>query len=199
MMRRRRLVLICGAFLLLAGVSTGGQEQPSQGISSSPYQLGDQTFSGSIGPYFPLFFMSFPLAIHPTNLTPGVVGSLQWQAYVTPDARIGIEAGGNVTFSPNMNALYVADLVAKFTYTIGMYPFELSFSMAAGLNWVKYQDQSTLDPLIKPSVSLNWIFDETLTFGLNVAYWWDMQFSQDPAKSRAGNGVEVSVGLLYHF
>ena len=133
--------------------------------------------------------MSFPAALHAPNLSVGVVASVQWQAYVTPDIRVGIEGGGNVAFSPNLNALYILNLVGKFTYTIGIYPFEIPLSLAAGVNWVKYIDQSTIDPLVKPSISIDWIYNSSLTFGLNLAYWWDMQFAPDPTKSRAGNSI----------
>ena len=39
----------------------------------------------------------------------------------------------------------------------------------------------------------------TLQLGLNLAWWWDMQFASDPAQSRIGNFLEASLSALYHY
>jgi hypothetical protein len=95
--------------------------------------------------------------------------------------------------------LLALPILARAQYVLTFYPFEVPLSLGVGMNIVKYQDQATIDLLVKPGVSGLWIYDSKWSFGLNLAWWWDMQFATDPAQSRVGNFLEVSLTALYHY
>lgn len=175
-------------------------------VPVSQYSLGDQTLSINLGLFVPLFllptgtwFLTPSSAGGPAHLSLGGVGSFSWAAYLTPRIRVGADIGGTFTFSPNVNALLMLPILAKATYVFPLYPFEIPVSFAVGMNIIKYVDQTTIDLLFRPGASFFWIFNSSWSFGLNLNYWFDMQFSPDPTQSRIGNFLEVSLGALYHY
>jgi hypothetical protein len=197
--RKTLCTLIMGCMIaVMASFPLFAQEAESGSVSPQ-YSMGDQTFAINLGLFLPLFFMSWAPSTTPTNLSPGGAGSIQWQAYVTPQIRIGAEWGGIFAFSPNANIIFMTDLTAKASYVFTVYPFEIPVFLGAGINLVKYQDSLTFDILLKPGASFYWIFNSSWSFGLNLVYWWDLQFAADPAQSRAGNFLETTLSALYHF
>ncbi len=172
----------------------------------SQYSLGDQTLAINAGLFVPLFLLptgTWLLAPSapggPSHLSLGGVGSFAWAAYVTPQLRVGAEVGGTFTFSPNLTALLMLPILAKASWSFTIYPFEIPVSFAAGMNIVKYVDQTTIDLLLRPGVAVYWIFNSSWSFGVNFNYWFDMQFAQNPSNSRTANFLEVSLSALYHY
>jgi hypothetical protein len=188
--------LACAASPLFA--ADGANAEPSQ------YSLGDQTMAINAGLYVPLFLLpsgTWLLAGSPPHLSLGVVGSLAWAAYVTPQIRVGAEVGGNFTLSPNSNTLFMLPILAKASYVFTAYPFDIPVSFALGMNIVKYVDKSTIDLLLRPGVSVYWVYSSSWSFGLNFNYWFDMQFGGvAPANPlNIGNFLEISLSALYHY
>jgi hypothetical protein len=172
------------------------------GVPASQYSLGDQTMSINAGMFIPLFLLpsgKVLLAGNPSQLTLGAVGSLSWAAYVTPELRLGADVGGNFTLDPNSNILFMLPFVAKAAYVFSLYPFEVPVSFGVGMNIVKYTSLSTIDLLLRPGASFYWIYNSSWSFGVNLLYWFDMQFNTDPSLSRYGNFLEFSLSALYHF
>jgi hypothetical protein len=191
------------ALLFLCALPAVAQEPPE--AESEPvayaYGLGDQVLSISLGPFFPLFNLVPGDSTSSTNLTVGGTGSIAWSVYVTGAIRIGAEIGGVFSFSrPNLNILLMLPILARVQYVMTFYPFEVPLSLGVGMNIIKYGDLKNIDLLIKPGASVMWIYDSKWSFGLNLAWWWDMQFyPTDPTQSRIGNFLEVSVSALYHY
>jgi hypothetical protein len=178
----------------------------AQPAAAAQYGPGDQTLSVNAGLFVPLFLLpSYELLLAPSSygqpphLSLGVVGSLSWAIYVAPQIRVGAELGGSASFSPNGNALLMLPILAKASYVFTIYPFEIPLTLGVGMNIVKYVDQSTIDLLIRPGASFYWIFNSSWSFGLNVNYWFDMQFATTAADSRAGNFLETTLTALYHY
>jgi hypothetical protein len=146
-----------------------------------------------------MFLLSYAPATYPPNLSVGGAFTLEWQGYLNPVFRLGLEGGGTFSFSPNFNILWTVPLTAEITYSTIVYPFEISASLGAGINMVKYQDEFTIDPLVRPGIGVHWIFSSDWSFGLNVDYWWDMMFSATPAESRVGNFLDISLSARYHY
>ena len=166
------------------------------------YSLGDQTLSINGGIFVPLFFQSTTGSISSTNLTPGGVGSLEWNAYVNSNIKIGIEAGGVFAFSPNFNILLILPITVKASYIFTYYPFDFPIFLGTGFDIMKYQDLSHIDFTIKPGFSIFWRYDTSWSFGLNVVYWWIFQAAtgdQPKDQTRMGNFLEISLSALYHF
>jgi hypothetical protein len=190
------------ALLLLCAFPAVAQETPEEETApvTSAYALGDQVLSISLGPFIPLFYLP-NVGPEGTNLTVGGTGSLAWSAYLTSAIRIGAEIGGVFAFSrPNTNTLLMLPILARAQYVFTFYPFEIPISLGLGMNIVKYGELRNIDLLIKPGASVMWIFDSKWSFGLNVAWWMDMQFyTSDPTQNRMGNFLEVSLSALYHY
>jgi hypothetical protein len=67
------------------------------------------------------------------------------------------------------------------------------------MNIISYVDQHYFDFVIRPGASFYYIFNSSWSFGLNVNYWIDMQFSSTAGQSRTGNFLETSLSALYHY
>ena len=188
--------------LVLACAAAPGFAADAPHAVASQYALGDQTMSINAGMFVPLFLLptgTVFLAGNPPQLTIGAVGSLSWAAYVSPQIRLGADVGGNFTLSPNANILLMLPFVAKASYIFTFYPFEVPLSFGIGMNIVKYVDKSSLDLLLRPGASFYWIYNSSWSFGVNLLYWFDMQFNTNPSLSRYGNFLEFSLSALYHF
>ena len=190
------------ALLLLSAFPAAAQETPEEetGIVASAYGLGDQVLSISLGPFIPLFYTP-NVGSEGTNLTVGGTGSIAWAAYVTGAIRVGAEIGGVFAFSrPNLNTLLMLPILAQAEYVMTFYPFEVPISLGLGMNIVKYGELKNIDLLIKPGASVLWIYDSKWSFGLNLAWWCDLQFyPSDPTQNRVGNFLEISLSALYHY
>jgi hypothetical protein len=174
----------------------------NQEPGASQYALGDQTMSINAGLFIPLFLLPSGVVLlsgNPSQLTLGAVGSLSWAAYVTPAIRLGVDVAGNFTLDPNANVLLMLPFVIKAAYILSFYPFEVPLSFGVGMNIVKYTSLSSIDLLLRPGASFYWIYNSSWSFGVNLLYWFDMQFNPDPTKTRYGNFLEFSLSALYHF
>ena len=208
-MRSRRLIctfpvprLVVLAVLAFAVAAGPALADDAAAPAVSQYSLGDQTMSINAGLFLPLFLLPSGVVLitgSPPQLTAGVVGSLSWAAYVTPDIRLGADVGGNFTLSPNSNVLLMLPLVVKISYVFSFYPFEVPVTMGVGANLVKYTTLSTIDLLLRPGAAFYWIYNSSWSFGMNVNYWFDMQFNTTASNTRYGNFLEFSLSALYHF
>jgi hypothetical protein len=190
------LVLFAAGSLSLFAAESPGKE-PSQ------YGLGDQTMSIDAGVFIPLFLLPTGTALlggTPPHLSLGGIGGLTWAAYVAPQIRLGLEVAGEYfAQSPNKNPLLMLPFIARASYVVTAYPFEIPLTFGLGMNIVKYVDMTTIDLLLRPGVSGLWIYNSSWSFGVNLNWWFDMQFAPSPADSRIGNFLEVSLTALYHF
>jgi hypothetical protein len=190
------------AVLLFCALPAAAQDQPKDPNEPvvSAYGLGDQVFAISLGPFIPLFFLP-NVGPAGTNLTLGGTASIAWSAYVSGSFRVGAEVGGVFDFSrPNLNPLLMLPILARAQYVMTFYPFEVPLSLGVGMNIVKYGELKNIDLLIKPGASFMWIYDSKWSFGLNLAWWVDLQFyPNDPTQNRVGNFLELSLSALYHF
>ncbi len=199
----RALPVVIVLLLALAGPLFAAESPSGQ---PSQYSLGDQTLSINAGMFVPLFLLPGGTVLlapsspgGPPHLTLGAVGSLNWAAYLGPQVRLGLDVAGNFTVSPNGNSLLMLPFIVKGSWVFTVYPFEIPVSLGVGMNIVKYVDKSTIDLLVRPGISGMWIFNASWSFGLNLNWWFDMQFASNPADSRIGNFLEVTLSALYHF
>jgi hypothetical protein len=193
-------LLLAAAFAPAAWAQEPQPKPPEKPLLQPTRTLGDQVFQISVGPLVPLFFQSLS-GVPPvlaTGLTLGGAGSLQWNAYVSKDVRVGLEVGGMFAFSRRNNTLLMVPLTAKAAYVLTAYPFEFPLSLGLGVNIVKYVDDVYVDPIIKPGVGVFWQYDVTWSFGLNAVYWWVPHIS-NASDTRFGNFLEVTLSALYNF
>jgi hypothetical protein len=195
---KRRFLIVClSVALALCAVvpaSAAGDATPSL------YSLGDQALSINVGPFIPLFLFGGSPTIGTTNLSLGGIGTIDWAAYLSAHWRIGASLGWDFTFDPNWTLFMMVPIIAKISYLIDFYPWEVPLTFGAGMNIVKYSVDSTIDLLLKPGTGLFWTYNSSWSFGVNLNYWWDMQFtSASSAGFVAGNFLEVSLSAFYHY
>ena len=198
--RTTRLCFLLLAVALCAAAPAFADQAAAPQVSQ--YTLGDQTMSINAGAFVPLFLIPsgvWFLATNPPQLTLGAAGSLSWAAYVAPQWRVGAEIAGSFGLSPNSNTLLMLPILAKATYVVSFYPFEVPLTLALGVDIVKYVSDWTIDPLVRPGAGFYWIYDSSWSFGINLDYWFDMQFASVASQSRIGNFLEVTLGALYHY
>ncbi|MGA2764097.1 MAG: hypothetical protein ABSG17_12090 [Spirochaetia bacterium] len=198
---KRRSVTACLLVVLVLCGSSRVFAAGDNGSSQSQYSLGDQTLSITGGMFVPLFLVGGSPEVAGTNLSIGGVGSIDWAAYVSSHVRIGAAIGGTFTFDPNFTALLMVPITAKVSYLIDFYPWEVPVTMALGMNIIKYSADSTIDFLVKPGTGLFWSYNSSWSFGVNLNYWWDMQFTKGTLSGGfvAGNFMEISLCALYHY
>jgi len=189
---------------VLCAFPAAAQEPPAgDGESAvSAYGMGDQVLSISLGPFIPLFYLTMDGQASGTNLTLGGTGSIAWAAYLSGSFRIGAEVGGVFAFSrPNTNTLLMLPILAKAEYVFSLYPFEIPVSLGVGVNVEKYGEHRNIDLLIRPGVSAFWAYNSKWSFGLNLSWWFDLQFvpAPDQDQSRTGNFLAATLSALYHY
>jgi hypothetical protein len=197
-------LLACLSAPLFAAGAPADSTEDGPGTQASQYSLGDQVLTINAGLFLPLFLLptGTPLLNDDgvSHLSCGIAGSLAWAAYVTPDIRLGAEVGGSFCVSPNANSLLMLPFLAKASYVFTLYPIEIPVSFAVGMNLVKYTDLYTIDLILRPGISAYWIYNSSWSFGLNLNYWFDMQFdTTNAANNRVGNFLEISLSALYHY
>lgn len=190
-------LLLAPGFAATAWAQVAKPQPPEQPLLQPTRTLGDQVFQISVGPLVPLFFQSLS-GVSATGLTLGGAGSLQWNAYVTKEVRVGLEVGGMFAFSRRRNTLLMVPLSAKAAYVLSAYPFEFPISLGVGLNIVKYVDDVYVDPIVRPGIGVYWQYDVTWSFGLNMVYWWVPHIS-GATDTRFGNFLEITLSALYNF
>jgi hypothetical protein len=196
--RRFLIVYLSAALALCAG--SPAFAAGDNGSPASQYSLGDQTLSINPGMFLPLFLVGGSPQIGSTNLSVGGFLSIDWAAYLSAHWRIGASLGGTFTFDPNWTALLMVPIVAKISYLIDFYPWEVPITFGAGMNILKYSADSTIDLLLKPGTGLLWTYNSSWSFGVNLNWWWDMQFTNASSLGFvAGNFLELSLSAFYHY
>ncbi len=197
-MKRRFLVCSLSAVLALCSLAPAFA---AGGATPSQYSLGDQTLPLNAGVFVPLFLIGGNPMIGATNLSIGGVGSIDWAAYLSSNVRIGASIGGTFTFDPNFTALLMVPIIGKVSYLIDFYPWEVPLTLGMGMNIIKYSADSTIDFLLKPGTGLFWTYNSSWSFGVNLNYWWDMQFGGGSFvwNSTVGNFLEISLSAFYHY
>lgn len=197
---RRRIVFSVLA-VALAG-SLYAQDSPEERFQPT-YSLGDQMLSLNLGAIFPLFYTGGPDGLEDANLTLGGTGHLQWSGFLNNNMAIGGEFGGMFAFTPNQNTLYMIPLAARFTYFLRAYPFEFPLSLAAGINFSRFEENFKTDPILIPGVGFYWNYTTEWAFGLDLRWWWVPQIytgSTPPSEdNRFGNFLSSTLSVMYRF
>jgi hypothetical protein len=165
------------------------------------YSLGDQSFSVSAGLFIPLFFFDVDdSAAAVTNLTVGGNGSLMYEAYLNNNIKIGMEVGGIFAYSPNDNPFFMIPITARFAYEFHFGQFSMPIYLGAGINIISYDEESDVQILFKPGISLLWNYNSDWSFGGNLVYWIAPEIIfEDPDQSRIGNFLDFTISAQYHF
>ena len=195
----RIVFLIVTLLLLFSSISFCEEEEDDSIIALPGHELGDQIFSLRAGLVIPLFFHDFDGNTYDSNSTIGASGAIQWNFYLTNYLRLGIDIGLAFSLDPNKNLYNMIPITFNVAYVISVSRFEFPISLSSGINILNYADIYHLGILIKPAIAAYWRYDANLSFGLNIAYWWTMEFPIEDYSAVAGNFIDITPSLFYHF
>lgn len=169
-------------------------------IALPGHELGDQIFSLRAGLIFPLFYHDFDeFDTYDSNSTFGATGTLQWNFYLTSVIRVGLDVGLAFALDPNDNLYNMVPITGNVTYVISVSRFEFPISFSAGINILNFQDFYNSAIILKPAIAGYWRYDANLSFGINLGYWWSVEFPSGDNPWVAGNFLEITPSLFYHF
>jgi hypothetical protein len=202
------LLIFCFVFTLVGfGEQDNGEKEEEKPLPPPPtYILGNQNIVINLGPFIPMFFVSFKDgSVLPANLYVGAKLGFQWQSYLSNEFSIGIELNGALSLSPNFNILWMLPLGVKASYTIHAFPFEIPISLTMGMCLESYLQSTRIDFFTKPEVSFYWKFDPAWALGLSVGYLLIPQLANEKqediqsGQSFLGNFLEITAGFCFHF
>jgi hypothetical protein len=197
--KNNKLYILFFIFTLIitAGTICYGDEESI--IALPGHELGDQGFSLRAGLIFPLFFHDFDGKTYPANSSIGGGGGVQWNFYLNSFLRLGLDLALAFSTDPNKKLYNMIPITAKITYVLSVSRFEFPFSFSTGINIINYQEIYKVNYIIKPGIAGYWRYDANLSFGVEISYWWTVEFSSSDNPAVAGNFLNFTPALFYHF
>jgi len=182
---------------LLCSLSFGAEESI---VALPGHELGDQMFSIRAGVLIPLFWQDFGgNDILPANSTIGACGALQWNFYLTGALRLGIDIGLGFCVDINSNLYNMIPIAFRTTYIFSISRFEIPVSLCIGMNILNHLETYDIGIILRPETGLFYRYDANFSFGLNIGYWWALEFPVEDDSAAAGNFLDITPALLYHF
>jgi hypothetical protein len=190
-------------FPLAAQDGGGGEGVPDIPIESDwpeampdLYSRGDKIFGISIGPVFPTVFIHEDGGIKGGNIGVGGNGSLRYTYFFDGHLFIGGEIGGMFAQTKAENFLFLVPMGMRMGYQFILKRFEFPLSLLIGFAPQTYLEKNYFGLFVKPSASAFWRFNPDWSFGLNAAWWWVPQWSDNTVH---GNFLELTLCARYHF
>ena len=184
-------------FFLLCSLSFGAEESV---VALPGHELGDQMFSIRAGILLPLFWQDLGgNEILPANSSIGAAGALQWNFYLTGSLRLGIDIGLAFGVDINSNLYNMIPISFRTTYIFSISRFEFPVSLCVGMNILNHLENYDIGLIIRPEAGMFYRYDANFSFGLNIGYWWTLEFPVKDDPATAGNFLDITPALLYHF
>ena len=199
------LLLICLSVLLYAQEQETEQEeedpivQPGRDFSVFRPVPGDQSIIMSAGTIFPVLFIN-DAEVMENNFDP-VGGNLHlsYSYFLTP----GIFVGGEVSFvfvsTIGRNTVYFVPLGVKAGYQLNIWRLEFPISLTVGMIWHRYLDFGYYGLYLKAGLAGYFRFNEDWSFGLNSAFGWYPEWTNEVKKNVDGFIVDLTLSVRYHF
>jgi hypothetical protein len=208
----RGVLLLC-AVLLAAGLGPlgaqedpGGEETPAEedwtGFMPSLYARGDQIFGISAGIAVPAAFVRPGGRTIPHNMTVGGTGALSYDYFFGSHFFVGGELQGMFapTLGRNMLIIIPINLRAGWQFVYKRFEFPLSLGLGMAPQQLRTSvSRSHLSFFMKPRASAFYRINPDWSVGINAAWWWIPQITEDSAKSVHGHFFEATLAVRYHF
>jgi len=203
---RRTLSFLLMLFFFFSGLDLFAQENddetlPDVGsewmdIVSEPYSRGDTNFIITLGVLFPLYFSGIENNDH--GLSPGGIGSLAFNYFLTSRFFVGAELSGMFSSSRRGNMLYMVPFGARAGFQFLLGRFEFPVSLFVGAVPQSYIERDYFGVILKPGASVFWRFNPDWSFGLNAAWWFVPQWPKNGYNVN-GNFLELTLSARYNF
>lgn len=207
---RRIWLVLCAA--LLAVSALGAQDNPDEGevpaeddwsgFMPSLYSQGDQTFGLSVGIVAPTVFARPGGGTIPHNMTVGGAGSLSYDYFFGPHFFVGGELIGMFapTLGRHMLIIVPFSLRAGYQFVYKRFEFPLSLGLGIAPQQLRTsKSYSYLSFFAKPRASVFFRINPDWSVGINAAWWWVPQTTENSAESVHGHFFEATLAVRYHF
>ena len=164
------------------------------------YTSGDQTFVISLGTLFPAVFVNDGKVIdHKFSPPVGGTGSLSYNYFLGSHIFVGVEA--NFMFVPTLgkNTVYIVPIGLRAGYQFNIWRLEFPLTLTTGMIWHRYLNLSYYGFYMKGGAAAYFRFNSEWSFGLNAAWCWFPEWTNEPGKNVDGNMVELTLSARYHF
>ena len=174
--------------------------QPDRDYSYLRPVSGDQAITISAGTIFPVFFLNNGNLVNPHNFDP--VGGNLYLAY-NYFFSYGFFLGGEVSFifisTIGENTAYFVPLGIRAGYQFSIWRLEFPLSFSVGMAWHRYLDLGYYGLYLKTGLSAYFRFNEDWSFGLNSAFGWYPEWTENKKNNMDGFIVDLTLSVRYHF
>jgi hypothetical protein len=182
---------------LFAQEAESEEEEDWEGVTPSLYSSGDYNFAMSVGVAVPMLFNNTNEIIAP-NLNVGGVGSLAYNYFLTPHIFLGGEIGFMFAGTLGGNMLYVVPFGLRVGYQFVFGKFEFPVSLLVGAAPQTYLETNYFGLFVKPMASVFFRFNPDWSFGLNTAWWFVPEWTQNSSKDMNAHFLELTLSARYH-
>jgi hypothetical protein len=197
------ILLLISLPVLLFSQEEGSEEEilPDRDIYYADlYTSGDQTFVISLGTVFPVVFFNKGKVIE-HNFSPpvGGAGSLAYNYYFNSNFFVGGEIGG--MFIPTLanSMAFIIPLGIRSGFQFYIWRLEFPLYASIGVSWHRYLNVGYFGMYLKGGASAYFKFNSDWSFGLNTAWYWLPEWTNNSNKDVYGNVIELTLSARYHF
>jgi hypothetical protein len=202
---------LCAALLTAVLSPLGAQDDPEDeipieddwsGFMPGLYSRGDQAFGLSVGIVAPLGFVRPGGGTIPHNMTVGGAGSLSYDYFFGSHFFVGGELLGMFASTLGRHMLIVVPINLRVGYQFVYKSFEFPLSLGLGIAPQQLRTSKSYTYLgffMKPRASVFFRINPDWSVGVNTAWWWIPQITEDSAESVHGHFFEATLAVRYHF
>ena len=191
-----------------------GDNSPSKGIQAgsrvmddNPFVPGSQLVTIAAGAQIPLFILDNNFQIVSNNDTivlshmyMGASFTFGYQYFVKQGLSIGGTLSGSYNQTMSGLSLFILPVTFKAAYWWSLLPFELSASVEAGGQMMRYNGTGMLGAFARAGGSGCYRINSTWSVGLEINYWFvpEIHTGDYSDLTRYGNFIETAVFAVYH-
>lgn len=164
----------------------------------SLYARGDQTLNISLGVLFPMFFVG-TTGVLDNKVSLAGTFSLAYTYFLSSHLFVGGEFDLMAAGTLGKNMLYMVPFGFRTGYQAVVGRFEFPVSITVGAAPQKYLEEGYFGFFMKAMASGFFRFNVNWSFGLNTAWWWVPEWTQESAKDVQGHFLELTLAARYHF
>jgi hypothetical protein len=169
------------------------------------YTRGDQTFTMSLGVFFPTVFLNYEgkQIDHHFNVIGGT-GSLAYTYFFGPHFFLGGEIGAKISSTLGENMVFILPIGVRTGCQFIFRRLEFPLTMVVGVVLKRYLNLDYVGLFVKGGASVYYRFNPDWSFGMNVDWSWYPQWPMEdgepaPKKNVDGNIISVTLSARYHF
>lgn len=189
------LLALCSFGLTAQNADTGSIEGIEPLYTTN--QMGDKYIKISVSPTFPLGFFNQKNEI---SMYVGGLFGLGFHIFLTDNFSVGGDAGFGFNITIGSNVFNYIPIIATATWQFQYKQWEFPLTAGIGFAWELYNGYLYWPGLIlEAQAGAQYRIDSNWAAGGELTYMFMPQFNQDPAKTKAGHFIDVTLLARYYF